>query len=145
MPLPTLVIHVVPIQITLNGTTVTIRCDDPRASVVDDEIVFTLDDLGPDHPAEQQRVSFVAEDPADTSQYDYYLNVSSAPPLERLVAWKRNGSVSRSPEFLPGAILEVVAVVYGVPQPTSPTNAPVKVGHARRRFKLVGNGGSGGF
>lgn len=140
MPLPTLVIHVVPLQVKLIGTTISITCDDPRARIVDGELVFELNEPNPKDPEAQHRVSFVVEDPADTSKYDYYLNLSSAPPLERLVAWKRSGTTSRSPEFLPGAKIEVVAVLYGVPQPTSPASSAVQVAHNRRRVILTDPG-----
>lgn len=145
MPLPTLVIHVVPIQVTLSGTAVTITCTDPRARIVDDELVFELSPLTSGDPTVQQRVSFVAEDPLDTTRYDNYLNMSSAPPLERLVAWKRTGTTSRSPEVTAGADLEVVAVLYSVPQPTSAPSTAVRIAHGRRRFKIRYTGAPGGF
>lgn len=143
MSLPTLVIHVVPIQVSLTGTTATITCDDPRARIVGEEIVFTLNALDPNDPDAQQRVCFVVQDLADTQGYDNYFNMSSAPPLEKLVAWKRTADVSRSPEMLTGHDFEVVAVAYSVPQPSSQPAAPVKLGHGRRRFKIRYTGAPG--
>jgi hypothetical protein len=143
MPLPTLIIHVVPIQVTLKGTTATITCRDPRANIINDELVFTLSEPNAGDPAAQQRVSFVVEDPPDSAGYDNYLNMSSAPPLEKLIAWKRTSGTSRSPEMLPGHDFEVVVVAYGVPQPSSPNSAAVKIGHGRRRFKIRDTGAPG--
>ena len=143
MPQTTLVIHVVPIQISLTGSTASITCDDPRASLVGDEIIFNLNPRNTSDPEAQQRVCFIVQDPADSKGYDNYLNMSSAPPLERLVAWKRSADISRSPEMLPGHDFEVVAVVYSVPQGNSQSSAAVKIGHGRRRFKIRDEGGTG--
>lgn len=145
MPLSTLVIHVVPIQVTLSGATATITCNDPRAKLEGDEIVFRLDAITSGDPHAQQRVAFVVEDPPDTVLYDNYLNMSSAPPLERLIAWRRTGTTSRSPDLLPGFDFEVVAVAFGVPKPASQPNAAVQIGHGRRRFKIRYTGAPGGF
>ena len=140
MPLSKFLIHVVPIQVTVSGSTAIITCADERAEIVNGEIVFTLDDTGLVH----QRIRFVTEDPPDTSTHDNYLHMASAPPLERLVAWKRSGNVSRSPEMTPGHDFEVVAVAFSVPQKGSDPNTPVDIGHGRRRFKIRGTGAPGG-
>lgn len=136
MTQPTLIIHVVPIQVSLTGSTASITCADRRAALVGDEIVFTLNTLSTADPVAEQRVCFVVEDPADSRGYDNYLNMSSAPPLERLVAWKRSADVSRSPEMLPGHDFEIVAVVYGVPRGSSQLSAAVNVAYGRARFKI---------
>ncbi|HEY0137493.1 MAG TPA: hypothetical protein VGB85_25590 [Nannocystis sp.] len=141
MSQPTLIIHVVPIQVTLTGTTATITCNDPRAALVDDELVFTLNPLDPNDGEAQPRVCFVVEDLPDDRGYDNYFTMSSAPPLEKLVAWKRTAEVSRSPEMLPGHSFEVVAVAYSVP--SSQPAAPVKLGHGRRRIKIYLTGAPG--
>ena len=143
MSQPTLIIHVVPIQVSLTGSTATITCDDPRAAIVGEEIVFTLNALNPRDPEAQQRVCFVVQDLSDTRGYDNYFNMSSASPLEKLVAWKRAADISRSPEMLPGHDFEIVAVAYSVPQPSSQPAAPVKLGHGRRRFKIRDTGAPG--
>jgi len=140
----TLIIHVVPIQVSLTGATATITCNDPRAELVGDEIEFTLNPLHARDPAVQQRVRFVVEDPTDTTGYDNYLNMSSGPPLERLLAWRRSGETSRSPEMLAGHDFEVVAVAYGVPRAGSRPSTAVQLGHGRRRFKLRDAGAGGG-
>ena len=139
----TLIIHVVPIQVSLTGGSATITCNDSRAALVGEEIEFTLNPLHTLDPAVQQRVRFVVDDPADTTGYDNYLNMSSAPPLERLLAWKRSGETSRSPEMLTGHDFEVVAVAYGVPRAGSRPSTAVQLGHGRRRFKLRDAGAGG--
>jgi hypothetical protein len=143
MSLPTLVIDVVPLQITVSGSTAIITCNDSRARLEGDEIWLTIQDPAPNNPPVQSRVCFVIDDPADTLGYDNYLNMSSAPPLERLVAWKRSGTTSRSPEMARGCDVEVVAVAYSVPGTNADSSATVKVGHGRRRFKIRGPGGGG--
>lgn len=139
----TLIIHVVPIQVALTGSTATITCDDPRAAIVGEEIEFTLNPLNTLDPAVQQRVCFVVKDPADTTGYDNYLNMSSAPPLERLLSWRRSGETSRSPEMLTGHDFEVVVIAYAVPGAGSRPSTAVQLGHGRRRFKLRDAGAGG--
>lgn len=143
MALSNQTIHVVPIQVTISGTTAIITCNDPRAQIVGDEIEFTLNPPDPRDPPAQRRVCFVVDDPADAGGYDNYFNMSSATPLERLVAWKRSGNSSRSPEMLTGYDFEVVAVAYSVPQADTQPTAAVKIGHGRRRFKIRDPGGNG--
>ncbi len=143
MSLSPFVIHVIPLQISLNGTNAIITCNDPRAKVVEGEIILTLNAPNPKDPPAPRRICFVVEDLADEVGYDNYFNMFSGPPLERLVPWKRSGTVSRSPELLVGRSFEIVAVAYSVPKPDNQLAAPVKVGHGRRRFKLTDTGGGG--
>lgn len=143
MSLPTLLIYVVPLKISLSGTSASITCDDPRAKIVGEEIVFTFNPPNPDDPSASRRVCFVVEDPPDAGGYDNYFNMFSAPPLERLVAWKRSGTTSRSPEMLPGHKFEIVAVAYSVPRADAQPAAAVKVGHGRRRFDITDPGAGG--
>ncbi len=143
MSLTTQILHIVPLQISLDGSTATITCNDPRAKLEGDVIVFSLNYPNPKDPPAQERVCFVVEDLADTGGYDNYFSMSSAPPLERLIAWKRSGTTSRSLEMLTGYDSEVVAVAYSVPQASTQLAEAVKVGSGRRRFKIRGSGGGG--
>lgn len=143
MPLSNQIIHVVPLQVSISGSTAIITCNDPRARIVDDEIEFILNAPNPSDPPAQQRVCFVVDDPPDAGGYDNYFNMSSAPPLERLVAWKRSGTTSRSPEMLTGYDFEIVAVAYSVPQADTQPSTAVKVGHGRRRAKIRDAGAGG--
>ncbi len=147
MPLPNQTVHIVPIQVSLSGSTAIITCSDPRARLLGEEIEFTLNPPNPQDPPSQRRVCLVVEDPPDVGGYDNYFNMSSAPPLERLVAWKRVGNTNRSPEMLPGYDFEVVAVAYSVPQDAIQPTTAVKIAHGRRRIKIrdAGAGGSGIF
>lgn len=133
------VVHVIPLQISLSGSTAIITCADPRVRLVEGTVVFTFNPPNPKDPPAQRRVCFVVEDPQDAGGYDNYFNMFSAPPLERLVPWKRSGTVSRSPELPAGHKFDIVAVAYSVPQ-VDPT-AAVKVGHGRRRFEITDAGG----
>lgn len=142
MPLQNLIVHVVPIQVTFSGDIATITCNDPRAHIVNDELVFTFAKPPPNITLVPQRVRFVVEDPTDSITHDYYLNMLSAPPLERLHAWKRNADVSVSPEMAAGHDFEVVTIVYGIPK-TEAEGASVKIAHGRRRFKLRDPGAPG--
>lgn len=144
MSLSTLVIHVVPLQISINDSIATITCNDSRAKLDGDEIVLTIPDPQPSDPPAQPRVCFVVDDPSDSMGYDNYLNMSSAPPLERLLAWKRTGTTSRSPEMARGYDFEVVAVAYSVPGTNTQPTATVKIGHGRRRFRIRSPGAGGG-
>ncbi|MBL9106813.1 MAG: hypothetical protein JNL82_38215 [Myxococcales bacterium] len=140
MPLENLLIHVVPLQVSFSGDAAVITCNDTRAEVVNDELVFTFTNP-PALPVVTQRVRFVVEDPTDSAEYDYYLNMLSAPPGERLDAWRRSGDVSSSLEMGAGHDFEVVAIVYGIPK-ANPTT-PVKIAHGRRRFKIRNPGAPG--
>lgn len=144
MPLQSLTVHVVPIQVTLTGDTATITCSDSRAQIVDDEIVFTFTEQSLLTPLVPQRVRFIVEDPTDTNIHDNYLNMSSAPPLERLVAWKRNANVSVGPEMAAGHDFEVVAIAFGIPQPQTQPGTAVQIGSGRRRIKIRNPGAPGG-
>lgn len=143
MSLPTLVLHVVPLKIKLNGSSADITCDDPRARIIDGVLHFEFNHPNPKDPRASRRVCFVVEDLPDEGGYDNYFNISSAPPMERLVAWERSGTTSRSPEMLPGHKFEVVAVAYSVPGTGTEPTAAVKVGHGRRRFDISDPGAGG--
>jgi len=137
MSLPRLTVHIVPLQIKVNGSSADITCDDPRAKLVEGVLHFQFNPPPPEDPPASRRVCFVVEDLPDAGGYDNYFNISSAPPMERLVPWERIGTTSRSPELPPGHKIEVVVVAYSVPGTgTSPT-ATVKVGHGRRRFDIT--------
>ncbi len=143
MSLTTQLIYIVPIQISLSDSTAIITCSDPRAKIIDGEIVFTLNEPNRNDPPTSRRVCFVVEDLPDAGGYDNYFNMFSAPPLEQLVAWKRSGTISRSPEMLTGHKFEVVAVAYGVPRISTQPSATVKIGHGRRRFVITDPGAGG--
>lgn len=140
MPLQNLIVHVVPLQVAFSGDNAVITCSDARATIVNDELVFTFTDP-PILPTVPQRVRFVVEDPTDSSTHDYYLNMSSAPPLERLIAWRRDTNISVSPEMNAGHDFEVVAIVYGIPN--TDLSTPVQIAHGRRRFKIRDTGAPG--
>jgi len=143
MSLATQTIHVIPLQVSVKETTVTITCNDPRARLVGDVIEFTLNYPNAKDPATQELICFIVEDPADAGGYDNYLNMSSAPPFERLIPWKRNGTTSRSLDMRTGYDYEVVAVAFSLPGTNTHPSASVTVGSAQRRFKLAGSGGGG--
>lgn len=143
MSLSTQILHTVPIQISINDSIATITCNDPRAKLVGDVIEFTLNYPNPKDPAAQPFVCFVVDDPPDAGGYDNYLNMSSAPPFERLLAWKRSGTTSRSMDMRTGYDYEVVAVAYSVPGTNTQPSASVKIGSGRRRFKIRDSGGGG--
>lgn len=143
MPQTTLIIHIVPIQVSFTGSTVSITCDDPRATPSGEEIEFNLTPLGPRDLHVHQRVRFVVQDPNDSPNFDNYINMFSGPPLGQLVAWKRKADVSRSPKMSPGHDFDIVAVAYSAPQGGSQSGAPVKIGRGRRRLKIRDSGGDG--
>ena len=139
----TLIIHVVPLQVSVSGSTVCITCDDPRARIVNEEIEFNLTPLGPGELHAKQRVRFVVQDPSDPSGSDKYLDMSSGPLLGDLVAWKRKGGLSRSPKLRAGQNIQVVAVAYRGPRGGAQASEPVKLGRGERRIRIRGTGGDG--
>lgn len=144
MPLSNRLIHIIPLQISIKGSNAIITCNDPRARIVEDELELRLNSQNADDPPAEQRVCFTVEDLPNADRYDHYFNVSSAPPLERLEAWKRTGSTSQSPEFRVGYDYEIVVVSYAVPHASTDPNATAKTGHGRRIARVRDPGASGG-
>jgi len=145
MSLSRYVLHVIPLQISLSGATANILCADPRVRLVEGTLVFTFNPPNPRDPPAPRRVCFVVADPLDAGGYDNYFNLFSAPPLDKLVPWKRSGTLSRSPELPAGHKFDIVAVAYSVPQQGTQASAAAKTGHGRRRFEITDSGGEGGL
>ncbi len=141
MSLAKYVVHTIPLQISLSGTSANITCNDPRVRIVEGAIVFTFNPPNPKDPPAQRRVCFVVADPPDAGGNDNYFNMFSAPPLEKLVPWKRSGTISRSPELPAGHKFDIVAVAHSMPQLAAQATSAV----GRRRLEITDAGGEGGL
>lgn len=140
MSLARIVVHTIPLQISISGTSANITCNDPRARIVEGALVFTFNPPNPKDPPARRRVCFVVADPPDADGNDNYFNMFSAPPLGKLVPWKRSGTTSRSPELPTGHKFDIVAIAHNIPWRDAQTTRAV----ARLPLEIIDGGGDSG-
>lgn len=140
--MPTMnILEILPLQLSLRPDLgVDIVCDDPCACLDEATGILTISlPVARKSPKPgKEAVPLVVNDLAPFGGFHYYVSMYSGAGADELVAWKRDGKASRSPDLGAPAVVEVWATVLAVPQ-GNPAGARVYKG--RRNVKVDYQGG----
>lgn len=130
-------LHIIPLQISLSpDQTLSLGCDDPRASYDPFTGLLTINLEVPRHPyPSRQSVRFVVQDPSLTN-ISAYATMLSGRNARELVQWRKDGNTSLSSYIPNETTVEVWTTVLTIPG--DPKNG--KIYHGQSKLKIATKG-----